>query len=127
MLLVLTLAGWVGYWTWSFWLMMDILVWWKKSDAAREIKREIHPFVLYGAMPLKCLHDGLTLYDTPATLTLIWLIDVIWFWLIKNDSDKDDRWKKRRKKAAARVKEVAGRLIVVPVPEPVPLSVRRNT
>jgi len=37
------------------------------------------------------------------------------YWLYKLGKD-DDRWKKRRKKAAAKVKEVAGKLVVVPVP-----------
>ena len=44
--------------------------------------------------------------------TLYW-----WFAVVK-DKDKDDRWKKRRKKALAKVKEVAGKLVVVPLPSP---------
>ena len=40
-----------------------------------------------------------------------------WFYIVK-DKDRDDRWKKRRKKATAKIKEVAGRLVVVPLPNP---------
>jgi hypothetical protein len=36
-----------------------------------------------------------------------------WLWRIGKD---DDRWKKRRRKAAAKVKELGGKLVVVPVP-----------
>lgn len=42
---------------------------------------------------------------------------MIWLdWLINHDDD--DVWKKRRKKAVAKVKEVAGKLVVVPEPVP---------
>lgn len=49
---------------------------------------------------------------------IVMLCDLLWFLFIKDLGD-DDRWKKRRKKAVAKVKEVAGRLVVVPELAPV--------
>lgn len=39
---------------------------------------------------------------------------VSWYVMRKADHDDDDRWKRRRKRLAAKVTEVAGRLTVVP-------------
>jgi hypothetical protein len=41
-----------------------------------------------------------------------------WWFLVVKDKDRDDRWKKRRKKAMSKVKEASGRLVVVPIPAP---------
>ena len=50
---------------------------------------------------------------------IILLINILiwWFWIVK-DKDRDDRWKKRRKKAMAAIKEVGGKLVIVPLPHP---------
>jgi hypothetical protein len=45
-------------------------------------------------------------------------INLLLWWDIWKHDDHDDRWKKRRKKALAKVKQVAGRLVVVPIPHP---------
>jgi membrane protein implicated in regulation of membrane protease activity len=60
-------------------------------------------------------------------LTIDGLVDAIclvvnswvwWDWYRRHDGD--DQWKKRRKKALAKIKQVAGKLVVVPVPSPSP-------
>lgn len=51
--------------------------------------------------------------------SILWPVNVlVWWFSIVKDEDRDDRWKKRRKKVAEKVKEVAGKLVVVPVPSP---------
>lgn len=52
-------------------------------------------------------------------LPIIWGVDLMWLHFIKDLGD-DDRWKKRRQKVTAKVKEVAGRLVVVPELAPAP-------
>jgi hypothetical protein len=63
--------------------------------------------LLYWALTI----DGL--FDAICLVVNAW---VWWDWCRNHDGD--DRWKKRRKKAVAKVKQVAGRLIVVPIPAP---------
>lgn len=56
-----------------------------------------------------------------ADSTWDWLALAVNFWVwtdwYRNHKD-DDRWKKRRKKALSKVKQVAGKLVVVPIPAP---------
>jgi hypothetical protein len=56
-----------------------------------------------------------------ANSTWDWVTLAINFWVWTDwyrHHDHDDRWKKRRKKALAKVKQVAGKLVVVPIPVP---------
>lgn len=92
------------------------------GSTTRHIRSEIHWITAWVFSPImfvdntwQAVHDdavGRTLYAMfMPILILIW-----WFVIVKDDTD--DRWKKRRKKLASKVKQVAGKLVVVPVPQP---------
>lgn len=107
-------------WQWSFnlsgpfaWLLPDVVV-----EAAREFKRELR--VLYfpaigvefvASFMVADGHrlDGWELAHYGMAIGLYWLIRMY-------DKDDDDRWKRRRDRAAGAVKEIGGRLVVVPQP-----------
>ncbi len=74
---------------------------------------ELRPFYLPAATVLLAVHvmRGEALGWTGISDALQYLN----WWLLKNVDDPDDRWKRRRKKAADKVKTLAsGRLAVVP-------------
>lgn len=54
-------------------------------------------------------------------LDLVFIIAYLYlWWIFRNDGD--DRWKKRRRKMLAKVKQVGRKLVVVPIPQPLPIK-----
>lgn len=88
----------------------------KVKHATREICLELRVFALV-AIPIDAWNYIATTHDN--IWIRAWLLLVYTVYEILAVRDKDDRWKKRRKKLASKVKEVAGRLVVVPMPVPV--------
>ena len=78
---------------------------------------EIRPFTIWAAIPGLVIYN---LWDRDAASTAIWTFNWLIAYFFHPGNDDDDRWKKRRKKVAAKVKEVGGKLIVVPIPAPSP-------
>ena len=79
-----------------------------------EVAYELRPFVLWffpiNAFLLPILAPHFTVGNT------IYMVGNLFWWYVAW-RDKDDRWKKRKAKVLARIREVAGRLVVVPLPQ----------
>lgn len=78
----------------------------------RFIWAELRPFYLPAVVLTivgKVMDAPLSGWDLLNIASAVW----VW-WLLKDVSDKDDRWKRRRKKAAEAIKRVGSRLVVVP-------------
>lgn len=102
----------------EFLLYLTAKVW--IPGASRGLRSELWWTTSFIAGPLHIL-SGLTHaiqdFDWYDPLLLVSNVALWWIFVVKDD-DRDDRWKKRRKKATAKIKEVSGRLVVVPVPHP---------
>lgn len=120
-----TAASWVvNLYVWAT-IVSDIWAMKGHRDTpAARIAAEVRVFVLV-AVPLKML------FWTPfAEMSGFWtgvsyFADAYWFYHAY--THRDDRWQRRRQKAKEKVVELAGRLVVVPEPQPIPISVRRST
>lgn len=73
---------------------------------------EVRPLALF-AIPIDTFHELMSYDPFWDTLTLVF--NSIWFYLCLKDN-KDDRWKRRKKKSLEKVKQLGGKLVVVPVP-----------
>lgn len=113
-------------WTWSV-AWHDIAdLFGKRTFAAtlRLLAAETKPFYL----PAVLVYWGTYRFtnDNPGPLWLsalfIALDLTMWFMFRNHNPDDDDRWKRRRKRAVESVKKIGARLVVVPVPSPVPTS-----
>lgn len=103
-------------WSWTF----RICAWRPEVRLKmRVICWELRPFALF-AIPVDAwnyiavTHDGI--------LGRAFILIIYAAYMLMAILDKNDRWKKRRKKLAAKIKEVAGRLVVVPIPVPIPVG-----
>jgi hypothetical protein len=112
------------FWTWTVWTWVFIA--WlftgkQRNGVLWDILQETKHFFLVLTVAKFFVHDPVEAYpDAMWLLPLLWACDLLWVYWVRRDLGGDDRWKKRRKKAAARVREVAGRLVIVP--EAVPVS-----
>lgn len=94
------------------------------SEVSKRIRAELWWIVDHVCVPMQLLYmlkDLLHQIRHQSWGWIVWDVIVIlmtfFVWIIiHNDKDKDDRWKKRRKKLAARVKQMGGKLVVVPIP-----------
>lgn len=101
-------------WIWCWYIINRILLHW--SPFAMTINKELWWLVVHVAGPVVMASyfiNGLDKWDYFFFPIILWM----WWDIWKND-DHDDRWKKRRKKATSKVKVVAGKLVVVPRPQP---------
>lgn len=103
-------------WSFRIWMRSHQKVW----SAAKNVCLELR-VIMFVAIPADAWHYLSETHNG-------------WFWrsialviyagyLLAAILDKDDRWKKRRKKLLSKVKEVAGRLVVVPMPVPIPARI----
>lgn len=109
---------------WTVWTWIYIAWVWtrrtKKNGLLWNILQETKQAFIVLTIVKIAFRDPVNLLpDSAWLLPIIWLVDLVWIYWARKLGD-DDRWKKRRKKAAARVREVAGRLVIVP--EAVPVS-----
>lgn len=82
----------------------------ERMTVLRRIAAELRPFFLPAAT-FVLVHD---LFTGPAWACVFDAIALSGWWVLK-DVDDDDRWKRRRKKVAEKVKALAsGRLVAVP-------------
>lgn len=94
------------------------------SEVSKRIRAELWWVVDHVCVPMQLLYMLRELVREVRHHAWGWIVwDVLvilvtfFVWIIiHNDKDKDDRWKKRRKKLAARVKQMGGKLVVVPIP-----------
>lgn len=99
---------------WQFICYLWMKVFARTNDRARAFCHETWWVTFHIAGPIALVEwwsDGFgwtTIFDVANTI--IW---ILMYW-----DDHDDRWKKRRKKSLSKVKEVAGKLIVIPLPHP---------
>lgn len=97
----------------TWWVIIHIFL--PRSGRGKEIRKEMWWSVVYIAYPLAITQIG---YD--AIFTGSWLARIVGpFWVAMWITeylygDHDDRWKKRRKKLAAKVMVKGRRLVVVP-------------
>lgn len=115
----LTLLDFVAMWAWwlylfpSQWLRISrILQPGAERPIALWLRRELKPF----ALPSVVLTSAL---DFPAgdgdvLSGAVFAVNLVLWWVYREDEDDDDRWKRRREKLASKVAEVGGRLQVVP-------------
>lgn len=84
------------------------------APAARAVFHELRPLYL-PAVAVFCVSGVLSSGDLPlmalAAATQVWS----WF-LLKDRGGDDDRWKRRRKRAAEKISQVGSRLVVAPAP-----------
>lgn len=103
----------------TMWIWMGIINGWK-SPFVRELWYLCHYFCV-PVMILSLLGEiatSDTVWERVWGIVLTILYCFIWF-IHRNDNDDDDRWKRRRKKSLAKVKQIGGKLVVVPIPVPV--------
>jgi hypothetical protein len=92
-------------------IVMVLVTDYLKHEKLVSFRKELAPWVVW-TLPLNAL--GVVVFETnPWLKSLFLLANAYWAWVAWYD--RDDRWKRRRKRALAKVKEVAGRLVVVPV------------
>lgn len=116
--LVILLVGVLLIATAEYWIYLLAKLWF--PGHTRALRSELWWTTSFISAPIALLNglwaaiQDFAWYDP---IALAFNVLAWWFFIVK-DNDKDDRWKKRRKKALARVKEVAGKLVVVPLPSP---------
>jgi len=99
------------------WLIADLLAW--RSERMRAIRAVLRPPYLWWFCPFLVvtnLREGLQGDEFGPVVAAVWAVNWVIAYRSRHDDDDDDFWKKRRKKLAARVKELAGKLVVVPEP-----------
>lgn len=107
---------WWHGWIWVF-LAWQIAYGMRPEGRIYDLLAETKTLFQISTVFKMAITDPVFAEDALWVLPIYWAIDLLWLWITKNFGD--DRWKKRRKKAAAKVKEVAGRLVVVPELAPV--------
>jgi hypothetical protein len=80
----------------------------------RTVRNELHPFRWAFAVGIFIV--GTVRHGTDVGPGILLAIDLYWCWLYRKDNDDDNRWKRRLDTATGYVREVAGRLTVVPEP-----------
>lgn len=119
----MTFIGDLGFYTfvvWSWTLIIWQLKGSDKTNRAYHFLQETRTAFKVALVIKMAIHNPQTyIPDSPEWLPLVWGSDLAWIWIVSRVFKDDDRWKKRRKKAAAKVRELAGRLVVVPEPIPV--------
>jgi hypothetical protein len=109
-------------WTWSvaWYEVADILGKHRAAATMRFMAAEFKPFYL----PAVFVYWGTFRFtnDDPGPLWLNFLFALLdlamWFIFRNHNPDDDDRWKRRRKRAADEVRKVGARLVIVPTPVP---------
>lgn len=104
-------VGWVGGMiVWSYWVMImhggtgHVQ---RLADFLITVHQELWPFALPGIiLPL------LTTPTRSAWLPLIGALETLAWWKSRNWPSDDDRWNRRRRKAANIVRQLGGRLVV---------------
>ncbi len=105
---------------WVVWIVADLardlepIVGDKAAALCRTVFFEIKPF----ALPLiAVMHISATWGDphpyNPGQMFSTG-ISLAYWWMVRNKKDDDDRWKRRRTKVTEAVRQVGGRLVVVP-------------
>ena len=97
----------------------------KPARLARELRPFAWVFALFVAFNggvIWTVRDAVEKGWSGAGIALGAILFALWGWLAHKyykewKNSDDDRWKKRRKKLKAKVKEVAGKLVVEPEPE----------
>jgi hypothetical protein len=87
---------------------------WDPGGILRTIRNELHPFrwvLAVGIFVVGTMLNGQGYWEGIALA-----LDLYWCWKYRKDNDDDDRWKRRLDAATGYVREVAGRLTVVPEP-----------
>jgi len=117
----------IGYhligWTYAWWLFLSPgwlgrYIPGRAGEVIRTVWIECKPFALpavgawYGCRLYADWAAGHTGFNGRATWVL--MIGLGTWWLNRNDGNDDDRWRRRRRKAAARIRALAGRLVVSP-------------
>lgn len=110
-----------------YWLALAIVfihVWTRKTS---NLHLEVLPFAWVSALVIAAIllfyRAPLAILESDTVGTVLYLIFAPLYCLYARAAYKewknsdDDRWKKRRKKLKAKVKEVAGKLVVEPEPE----------
>jgi hypothetical protein len=82
------------------------------ADWVMTLKRELKPFIPMLAL-FNLLMD-LTILESLLGDTMSVLSCVIALWMYVSDKDDDDRWKRRRDKAAGKIKSLGHKLVVAP-------------
>ena len=91
-----------------------------------ELYARLHPIGKYAGFPYMV---AINLYSAAHAShwwshSLFVLFAIWWTWIWwQHRKPPDDRWKKRRKKALAKIKQVGGKLVVVPIPQPAPIPI----
>lgn len=113
----------VTSWLWISWALGYGIWQLTRAEWLREVLLETRPaFRAITVLKMAVWDVSTAIPDAVYWLPFYWAADLIWIFILSKDLGDDDRWKRRRKKAAAKVKEVAGRLVVVP--ELAPASVK---
>lgn len=87
-------------------------------DAARRVKREVRPFYMPSivvGLTADFFSLGRDVLD-PLLLTGYGVMAVVYWVISRADDDDDDQWKRRRDRVAGAVRELGGKLVVVPEP-----------
>lgn len=114
------LLNWVPYLTFLAWLLCSSWLsgyrryGYPVPDLARTIRREIHPF--RWALAVLNFVGGTMAHGVSVGPGVGLALALLWCWVYRKDDDDDDRWKRRLDAATGYVREVAGRLTVVPEP-----------
>lgn len=112
-----SVSAWVGnIYIWSGWIL----------GQKNPIKMELFPYMHRFGWPMCvawCFHGAIwestSWWHRPVNIFLALMYLGVW-WIFKDDGD--DRWKKRRKKMLAKIKQVGRRLVIVPIPQPQPIK-----
>lgn len=85
----------------------------KLLRAVRHYYHEVRPFYLF-LLLFDVVITALFQPSVPVWLNALSLLVGLFCWRIYRDIDDDDRWKRRKKKLADKVKAIGTRLVVVP-------------
>lgn len=129
MIQVIHILWGVVAWSASFWVCFDlisvIMFIRGKSEAQKKARRgcaALKKPAIVGSLlnASSCLFDPWDNWGhSPLVVAFRIFLAVAWLKIARDiyrSHDDDDYWKKKRKKLAAKVKQLAGRLVVVPVP-----------
>ena len=114
-----TIASVVGHQTVMVWLIVAFVLTFGKilsrtpPRLVGAVFHELRPFYL-PATAVAFLADSMLGHPNLMWRLIVLGINLWNWWQYKDAGDDDDRWKRRRKRLAERVSEVAGRLTVVP-------------
>lgn len=119
---IVQIAGAVSGWLGFIYIWARILL---GRGGVPAICKELFPIMHYWGWPMNslwCLHDAIWEAEGfMRGLNILFFFAYLGIWWIYRH-DGDDRWKKRRKKALAKVKQVGRKLVIVPIPQPLPIK-----